>query len=161
MTELYEKYPSAARSEIRSTLLPTLMMMGFAALFFIYLGLAEQTGLARVFEVGTGVLLLLVTRGLYLFRPWARWTTIAILSTFTIAALVNLSLDDSLFTPLGFGQVVVGFILWGSVLTYLVAAGKEFAVANSEWEPRSKRGLAKLAEQHAEKQQGDQKPADQ
>jgi len=148
--ELHEKYPSAARNELRATLFPMILMVGLAGAFFIGDGLFNQVGLQRFGECFVGTVLISIARGLYMVRQWARWTAVLTLGGLSLVGVIAGIVNGTLFGPDGIAKMLVGLIYWGATWFYLAASGDTFELANTEWEPRSAKARAKREAQRGE-----------
>ncbi|MCP3917871.1 MAG: hypothetical protein GY711_20180 [bacterium] len=152
--ELHEKYPSAARNEVRATLFPMILMVGIAGAFFIGDGLFNQVGPQRFGECFAGTMLILVARGLYMVRQWARWTAVLTLGGISLAGLIAGLVSGTLLGPDGIVKIGVGLVFWGATWLYLATAGDTFALANTEWEPRSAKARAEREPRLSQEEQG-------
>ena len=139
--ELYEKYPSAARSELRSDLVMPTLFISLGALVFGGEAAVNGTGWTRVVGVGGGAALLLFAHSLWHLRNWARWMLVALIGAGVGSSLVNrLFITRPASTP-EWIVFAIGVVFWGSVLAYLASSGvsRMMELANSEWSPRAGR----------------------
>jgi hypothetical protein len=136
-----ERYPSAARSELRSTLALPMLGCGIAGLGLAVLAVervGEPVGwLAIAGALACGAFLV----GLYRLREWARWGTFVVALAVLLLGGLDL-LQEGLPTP-WFGLVfrLLGALYYLGLVLYLPssAATRTFALARSRWVPRSQR----------------------
>jgi hypothetical protein len=139
-----ERYPSAARSELRATLAYPMLgcgIFGVALTVVAFERAGELVGwLAIAGALACGAMLV----GLYRLREWARWGTFVVALAVLVLAGVRLVVEG-LPTPwYGFlFHLLAGLYYLGLVL-YLPssAATRTFALARSRWVPRSQRDAA-------------------
>lgn len=137
--ELYEKYPSAARSQLRSDLLMPTTFVGLGGIFLGGTAVVTGDGLWRVGGLVTGLALIYLAYCLWQLRVWARWTLVLGIGGILVTSIAKRLLMWEFPGRVDLIVMVIGALFWGGLLAYLASSGvsRMFVLANSEWEPRA------------------------
>ena len=141
MSPFADRYPSAARAELRSDLFWLTTVCAAGAVVLVWSGATQLHGWqAGAAYVGAGALLAVVW-GFRTFRAWTRWVVAAVAVCAVLGALASLVVDG-VENVRQLGGLLARLAFWGSIAAYFASpsTGRRFALARSRWVPRSAGG---------------------
>jgi hypothetical protein len=145
-----ERYPSAARSELRATLAYPMLGCGIFGVALTVVAVERAGELAGWLAIAGALACGAMLVGLFRLREWARWGTFVVALAVQVLAGVHL-VREGLPTPLPrLALRLAGVLCYLPLVLYLPGptATRAFQLARSRWVPRA-RGATRASEDQA------------